>query len=399
MNLSGRPLIAAICVGQVGNLLPHVAVSAIMAGHLIPLWSLSATQAGIMASSYTVGYMLAVPVLATLTDRFDARIILLAGSALNAFGTLLFGALADGFWSACLLWGLTGIGFGGAYMPGLKALTDRLPQEGSSRAVTLYTSAYSFGVGLSFLVAQLVADAWGWRSAFFVTGLPPLLMVAVAFALRPVRPTTTGQKKGVALAPVLKNRTALGYILGYGAHCFELYGVRTWIVAFWTFIVAHNAGSAVLSPIAVSVIITLIAGPASILGNEAAIRFGRHRTLTVVMTASAITTAAVGLLASASPWVLLPLVILQAITVNADSGALTSGMTLAAVPANRGATMALHSTVGFGLAAAGGWASGAAIDAGGGQASTLGWTYAFLVMAAAVALGPLALAWSRRSAT
>jgi hypothetical protein len=38
--------------------------------------------------------------------------------------------------------------------------------------------------------------------------------------------------------PVVRNRAALGYIFGYGAHCFELYGMRTWIVAFWTFVVA-----------------------------------------------------------------------------------------------------------------------------------------------------------------
>ncbi|BAT61661.1 hexuronate transporter [Variibacter gotjawalensis] len=394
MTLSGRPLIIALCIGQVGNLVPHVAVSAIMAGHLIPLWGLSATEAGIMASSYTVGYMLAVPILATLTDRFDARLILLAGSALNFAGAIAFGLFANGFWSACLLWGLTGIGFGGAYMPGLKALTDRMPPGESSRGVVFYTSAYSFGVGLSFLVSQVVADAWGWRAAFFVTGIPPLLMVVTAFLLTPVRPATQGAK--IAIRPVLRNRPALGYILGYGAHCFELYGVRTWIVAFWTFVLANNPGNNLLSPIAVSVIVTVIAAPASILGNEAALRFGRHRVLTVVMTTSAIVTAMVGILAGASPWILLPLIILQAFTVNADSGALTSGMTIAAVPENRGATMALHSTVGFGLAASGGWASGAAIDLGGGQMTTFGWTLAFLVMGAVVALGPLALAWSRR---
>jgi hypothetical protein len=45
---------------------------------------------------------------------------------------------------------LAGIGFGGAYMPGLKALTDRLPPGDTSRSVTLYTASFSVGVGLSF---------------------------------------------------------------------------------------------------------------------------------------------------------------------------------------------------------------------------------------------------------
>jgi len=180
--LTGRSLVAAMCLGQVGNLIPHVTLPAIMAQHLMPLWGLSAAEAGLMASAYAFGYMLAVPLLTTLTDRIDARRILAVGSAVSGAATVLCGLLADGLWSATLLWGLAGIGFAGAYMPGLKALTDRLPPGDPSRSVTLYTGSFSIGVGLSFLVAQLVADHLGWRAAFFVTGAgrpscwsPPLL--------------------------------------------------------------------------------------------------------------------------------------------------------------------------------------------------------------------------------
>ena len=159
-HLQGRALVVAMCIGQIGNLLPHVVVPAIMAQHLIPLWGLSATQAGLMASAYAVGYMLAVPVLTALTDRFDARGILFAGSLVSGLATIAFGLLADGLASAIAALGLAGDGFGGAYMPGLKALTDRLPPGDASRSVTLYTSSFSVGVGLSFLVSQLVADRY-----------------------------------------------------------------------------------------------------------------------------------------------------------------------------------------------------------------------------------------------
>ena len=159
--LTGRALVAAMCLGQVGNLLPHVVVPAIMAQHLMPLWDLSAAQAGLMASAYAFGYMLAVPVLTTLTDRIDARRVLMVGSAASGIATALFGLVADGLWSATLIWGLAGIAFAGAYMPGLKALADRLPPGDASRSITLYTGSFSIGVGLSFLVSQLVADAAG----------------------------------------------------------------------------------------------------------------------------------------------------------------------------------------------------------------------------------------------
>ena len=194
--------------------------------------------------------------------------------------------------------------------------------------------------------------------------------------------------------PVLRNRPAMGYVLAYGAHCFELYGMRTWIVSFWTYVAAR--GDALLSPIAVSVIVTLLSFPASNLGNEFAIRFGRHRAITIVMLVSGVLALAIGAATGASAALLLPLVLLYAFTIPADAGALTSGMAQSASLENRGATMAIHSTIGFGLSALGGWAGGIALDAFGGPASPAGWFAVFAVFAAVGLLGPLALWWSRR---
>jgi predicted MFS family arabinose efflux permease len=393
-HLAGRALVAAMALGQFGSLLPHVVVPAVMAEHLMPLWGLSGTEAGLMAGAYAFGYMLAVPVLTTLTDRIDARLVLLVGSGLSALATAAFGLLADGLWSAAAIWGLAGVGFAGAYMPGLKALTDRLTAADISRSVTLYTASFSVGVGLSFLVSQLAADRLGWRSAFFITSLGPLVMMAVCLALAPHKPAPPSGRL-LDFRPVLHNRPALGYILGYGAHCFELYGMRTWIVAFWTFVAARNA-DAPIGPIALSFIWTVLAMPSSILGNEAALRFGRHRAIAAVMMVSGAIALAIGLCAAMSPWLLLILILSYAVTIPADSGALTSGMAASAVPANRGATMALHSAVGFGLSAAGAWAAGVALDVGGGPASPSGWLVAFAVLAAGVLVGPIALWWSRR---
>jgi predicted MFS family arabinose efflux permease len=386
-----------MCVGQLGSLLPHVVVPSILAAFLIPEWHLSGAQAGLLAGSGAAGYMLTVPVLATLTDRIDARKILIAGSALSALGTLLFGLFAEGLWSGALFNAIASAGFAGAYMPGLKALTDRLAPGDSSRAVTLYTSSFSFGVGLSFLVSQLVAENWGWRSAFLVTAVGPIVMLSVCFLLRPVEPKPA-QGRLLDFAPVFRNTDAMGFVLGYGAHCFELYGIRTWLVAFWTFVAVKNGHSSIFTPIVVSVVFSLLAMPASIFGNELALRFGRHRAITAVMLSSAVVALLIGVFADTSPWVLLPLIVVYAFTVPADSGALTSGMTMASEPRYRGATMAMHSTVGFSLSALGAWGVGVALDAAGGPLNPSAWMAAFSVLAAGILLGPVALYWSRRAA-
>src|SRR5881392_1096063 len=106
--LTGRALVAAMCLGQVGNLLPHVVVPAIMAQYLMPLWNLSASQAGLMASAYAFGYMLAVPGLTALTDRIDARGILLGGSLVSGLATIAFGWFAAGRGFLRLALGLLG---------------------------------------------------------------------------------------------------------------------------------------------------------------------------------------------------------------------------------------------------------------------------------------------------
>ncbi len=395
MALSGRALVAAMCAGQVGNLLPHVVVPAVMARHLIPQWDLSATQAGLMASSFALGYMLAVPFLTALTDRMDARSILLTGSAVSGLATFSFGLFADGLWSAIAIWAISGIGFAGAYMPGLKALVDRLPPGDSSRSVTLYTATFSVGVGLSFLIAQVAADGLGWRSAFYLTALGPLAMIAACLGMAPVKPNPSSRRL-LDFMPVFRNRPAMGFILGYGAHCFELYALRTWIVAFWSYVAAHNGGSALLEPMTVSVIAAILAMPSSIIGNETAIRFGRHRAIVLFMCIAGIVAALIGTATGATPVLLLTLLLIYSIAIPADSGALTSGMTLSAQAEYRGATMATHSTVGFGLSAAGAWAIGVALDAGGGMATPTGWLAAFLVMAAGGLMGPIAIWWSLR---
>jgi predicted MFS family arabinose efflux permease len=395
MHMNDRKLVILMAVAQLGSLLPHVVVPAVMPTHLIPEWNLSYSEAGLMAASYAAGYMFAVPVLTTLTDRTDARLILLCGSLLSGLATILFGVLASGLTSAILLWGLAGIGFAGAYMPGLKALTDRLDPGDSSRSVTLYTSSFSVGVGVSFLVSQIVAERWGWRPAFIVTGIGPAAMALVALMLRPVVPSPP-MGPLLDFRPVLRNRTAMGYVIGYGAHCFELYGMRTWLVAFWGFVTAQAGGTTPIDAITVSVAVSVLALPASVLGNEAALRFGRHRAITAVMLCSALVAVTIGLTATVSPWVSLLLLTFYAFTVPADSGALTSGVTAAADARFRGATLAVHSMVGFGLSALGGWAVGVAIDSAGGSTSAQGWMAAFLVMGGGILLGPLALWWSRQ---
>ena len=105
-------------------------------------------------------------------------------------------------------------------------------------------------------------------------------MIAACLMLAPFQPQRT-RGNPLDFRPVLRNRTALGYIFGYGAHCFELYGMRTWLVSFWTFVAARNAGDVLIGPIALSVIVTcaVVAGEHSRQRGRAALRPSPRRQL------------------------------------------------------------------------------------------------------------------------
>ncbi|MEZ5590704.1 MAG: MFS transporter [Gammaproteobacteria bacterium] len=176
-------------------------------------WSLSNTEAGWISGIYFFGYVLAVGILTALTDRVDPRRVYLGSLLLSVLSAVGFGLSADGLLSASVWRLLQGFGLAGTYMPGLKALTDVLPQRSHSRAVAFYTSSFSVGASCSIFLSGVLADSLGWRWTFYLVALGPILAAVLVFRLLPPKPP--GKDKPVThlldFRPVLRNRPALGY--------------------------------------------------------------------------------------------------------------------------------------------------------------------------------------------
>ena len=90
------------------------------------------------------------------------------------------------------------------------------------------------------------------------------------------------------------------------------------------------------------------------------------------------------------------LVLLYAMLIWSDSSSLTAGSAGSAAPDQRGATLAVHSTLGYAGGFLGPLVLGAALDLSGG-ASVLGWGIAFGHVTIALLLGALAFMWLRPS--
>lgn len=359
-------------------------------------WAMSNTEAGLVSGLFFAGYMAAVPLLTALTDRIDARRIYLVASLVAAAGTAGFALYARGAVSGGLFQLLVGVGIAGTYMPGLRALTDNTAGAAQTRAVSFYTAFFGVGVSLSLVLAQQVADAHGWRWAFGVAAAGPLVAAAMVLAGLPPRPARgpVADTRLLDFRPVLANREARRYIFGYAVHCWELFGSRSWMVAFLSF--AQTAVPAPLSPAAIHAVANLGSPVASIIGNEAALRVGRARVIAIGMTASGLLTCALGFSAHLSWAVVAALVVLHMALVMSDSSTLTAGMVAAADPRLKGVTMAVHSTLGFGAGFVSPLVFGAALDLAGGNRSITAWGIAFATLGAGALVAPAVLGFSRR---
>lgn len=395
-DAQGWGLVALLCATQVLGMLNNAAFPALIPVFQ-PLWGLSGTEAGWISGIYYAGYAAAVPLLVTVTDRLDARTVYLLSCLLGAAAALGFAFLAEGFWTAMVFRVVGGIGLAGTYMVGLKVLSDRLEERRRPRAVAVYTAFFGIGASFSVLVAGEAEALAGWPAAFVAAALGSFVSFAlVAGFVRPLplQPPPPGEASLFDFRPVLRNRTALAYTLGYAAHIWELFGFRAWLVAFLVFVFAQQPalGAGSWTPTQVATGILLLGMPASILGNELATAFGRRRTVACFMLASGAISLVLGFLAAAPLWLLGALLLVYGCVIMADSGALTAGAVIAAAPERRGATMALHSLLGFGSGFVAPLAFGVVLDLGGGTASGLAWGLAFALLGLGVFAGPLALA-------
>lgn len=382
-RLSGSRLVAAVCCAQVLVQIGAFFWPALLP-EMMPRWGLSNSEAGWITSSFYGAYMLGVPVLVTLTDRLDVKRIYLLGVACTVAGHLLFGLYAEGFWSALALRALAGFGWAGTYMTGVKLLADHVDEKLMSRAVTGHAASIGISGALSFSCAGLLAGLQGWRFAFVAAGCSALVAWMMIAWWAPAGRRVHAPAGGAGLfdfRPVLRNRSALAYSLAYCVHTLEMSALRGWGVAFLGYVaLSTGAAGAALTPAYVLTALGLIGTAASVLGNEAAIRLGRRRLVGAAMLASVIAGASIGYLGTMSYPVAVGLLLVYGFIVWLDSSSLTAGAAGTAEPARRGATLAVHSTLGYAGGFAGPLIVGFVLDLAGGM-SRAAWGAAFMSVA------------------
>ena len=315
-------------------------------------------------------------------------------------GHLLFGVLAEGFSSALILRTLTGMCWAGTYMTGLKLLADRADAKMMSRATAGHAASIGISGALSFATGDLIASVAGWRAAFLAASASAAIAWVLVAAIVPAQgKPVTGSKDGQGLydfRPVFSNSSAMAYAIAYSIHTLEMSALRGWGVAFLGYVAVTTgaAAASLLSPAIVATGLALIGTFASVAGNETAIRFGRKRLIVTAMLASIVIGSTIGFLGSMSYGLATALLTLYGIVIWLDSSSLTAGTAGTAEPSRRGATLAVHSMLGYAGGFAGPLLVGWVLDLSGGM-SQLGWGLSFLSVAMLMALA-LTTFWAIR---
>ena len=146
---------------------------------------------------------LGVPI-ALLADRWNRRNLIAIALTIWSGMTALSGMVVN-IWQLSLARVGVGIGEAGCSPPAHSMISDLYPPEQRSTAMGFYTLGISTGIMLAYLAGGWVVQNIGWRAAFFIVGVPGLLLaVVVRFTLtEPTRGASESRHDSGAHPPVL----------------------------------------------------------------------------------------------------------------------------------------------------------------------------------------------------
>lgn len=178
--------------------------------------------------------------IALLADRYSRRNLIAAAIAVWSIMTALSGMAANVTQLALARIGV-GIGEAGCSPPAHSMISDYYPPEQRSTAMGIYTAGISIGIMIAYLAGGWVVENIGWRQAFFIVGLPGLVLaLVVRFSVQePQRGlsenrTDTGDKPGMIEVArfLLRRKSFIHLAVGSGLASFGGYASISFFPSF-----------------------------------------------------------------------------------------------------------------------------------------------------------------------
>ncbi len=202
------------------------------------------TDLGMLAPAFLVVYMIASPVFGLLGDRIRRFTLVGIGVQLWSLATAAAG-LARSFTQLFITRMLVGVGEASYVATAPTSISDLYPVSSRGKMLSFFYVAIPVGSALGYLVGGSVGVAWGWRTAFYLVGLPGLLVgFACYFMPEPVRGGTEEvapdqlerylkRKIGVGdYLGLLRVRSFLINTLGMTAYTYAVGGISYWMPTY-----------------------------------------------------------------------------------------------------------------------------------------------------------------------
>ncbi len=134
-------------------------------------------------TAFTLIYAVAGVPLGRLSDTWHRTRVIAIGVTFWSVLTATSG-LAVGYWTYLFTRMGVGIGEASCAPAGQALIGDLYPAERRARAMGIFMMGLPLGLFASYLLSGAIAEAWGWRAAFFVACLPGLLLAVAALRIR-----------------------------------------------------------------------------------------------------------------------------------------------------------------------------------------------------------------------
>ena len=373
-------------------------------------WSMSATEAGMVQSSWHFGYLVSLFSVGFLGDRFGAKRTFLWSAVAASVSSLIFALFASDFLSGALLYGIAGVCSGGSYTPGLTLIAERFPPLRRGRAMGYYLAAGSLSYAICIVISSQLFPVGGWRLAFLVTcSMPTVGLVLSLWALKStpniIHPGGGSLEIWRAIPAVLKNKPAFILMLAYTGHCWELLGMWAWLPAYLAAgaLAAATQSISDNSAVGIGVLLSgltyLTSMIGSLVGGGLSDRWGRTATMLVFSSLSLVFSLSYGWMIGWSLTLLFLAAACYNLSAIADSSIYSTALTELVEPRLIGAAYAVRSVLGFSAGAVSPWVFGLVLDLAHGaswSSDRLAWGLAWTSLGLGGLPVPLMNWWLRR---
>ncbi len=209
--------------------------------------------------------------IARIADRTSRTRVITISLTLWSFMTAVSGLVLN-YWQLALARIGVAVGEAGASPPAHSLIADYFPPEKRATALGIYSLGIPIGSMLGAWIGGPISDHFSWRVAFFIVGLPGLLLaLVVGLTLREPRKdpkvtmpeVATDTPSLLTVARTLRTRRSFWHMsLACALHAFVGYGVGTFIFAYFE----RSFG---MSRTEIGLIVASVAGVAGIIGTYA----------------------------------------------------------------------------------------------------------------------------------